>query len=84
MLCSSLFDHHFKLIRTPRNASRILLRVWKFPRHSFKPDPLDQGYKEDEQFSPGQWFSHAHPPAMAKRDKVLWSEESAGSIKKPR
>ena len=52
-------------------------------KKSSPPDLLDESNEEDEEFSFDEGFSHANPLAMAKRYKVVRSEELSIFVQEP-
>ena len=90
---------HSVAIWHPRDSNGVVFRVWLFSqnnrepgvciptwgqnRESSPPDLLDESNEEDEEFSFDEWFSHANPLAMAKRYKVVRSEELPIFVQEP-
>merc|ERR1719331_2912633 len=76
-------DLHSVAIWHPRDPDGVVVRVRLLAKNHREPDSLDESNEEDEEFSFDEWFSHAHPLAMAKRHKVVRSEELPIFVQEP-
>jgi len=74
---------HSVAIWHPRDSNGVVFRVWLFSQNNREPDLLDESNEEDEEFSFDERFSHANPLAMAKRHKVVRSEELPIFVQEP-